>query len=508
MTGLPDFTKIDLAGGARASGNGSGGRFGCLRGARRHRHQACLHRGRHGQPRLPRYLPRRAALPARPLPRHVRAAAVDRAPVRRLLDGGRFQRLLPAQYRRRAEGPVGRLRPRHPPRLRQRPPARARRRRHGGRRHRFHLRHAHAVLRHPAGADVGVDDHERRRAARARPLHRRRRGAGRAAGEARRHHPERHPQRVHGAEHLHLSARALDAHRVRHLRLHLAPHAEVQLDIDLRLSHAGGRCDRRPRARLHAGRRHRVRARRRRRRARHRRLRAAPVVLLGDRHELLHGDRQDARRAPLVGEAPGGGVQAQGRPLAQPAHALPDVGLVADGAGRVQQRDAHVHRSHGGDAGAHAVAAYQCARRGHRPADRLLRPHRPQHAAPAAAGDRHLPRHRPVGRQLLHRAADLRARQQGARPHQGGRAARRHGQGDRRRHPQDAHRGSRRAHAGAHRQRQADHRRRQQVPRRRRGDDRHPQGRQQERARAADRQAGAAARPSATRRRRRRRSTP
>ena len=323
-----------------------------------------------------------------------------------------------------------------------------------------------------------------------------------------RHHPERHPQRVHGAEHLHLSARALDAHRVRHLRLHLAPHAEVQLDIDLRLSHAGGRGDRRPRARLHAGRRHRICARRRRRRARYRRLRAAPVVLLGDRHELLHGDRQDARRAPLVGEAPGGGVQAQGRPLAQPAHALPDVGLVADGAGRVQQRDAHVHRSHGGDAGPHAVAAYQCARRGHRPADRLLRPHRPQHAAPAAAGDRHLPRHRPVGRQLLHRAADLRARQQGARPHQGGRAARRHGQGDRRRHPQDAHRGSRRAHPGAHRQRQADHRRRQQVPRRRRGDDRHPQGRQQERARAADRQAGAAARPSATRRRRRRRSTP
>ena len=101
------------------------------------------------------------------------------------------------------------------------------------------------------------------------------------------------------------------------------------------------------------------------------------------------------------------GVQAQGRPLAQPAHALPDVGLVADGAGRVQQRDAHVHRGHGGDAGPHAVAAYQCARRGHRPADRLLRPHRPQHAAAVAAGDRHLPRHRPVGRQLLHRAADL-----------------------------------------------------------------------------------------------------
>ncbi len=35
----------------------------------------------------------------------------------------------------------------------------------------------------------------------------------------------------------------------------------------------------------------------------HRPLRAAPVVLLGDRHELLHGDREAARRAPPVGEA-------------------------------------------------------------------------------------------------------------------------------------------------------------------------------------------------------------
>ena len=34
---------------------------------------------------------------------------------------------------------------------------------------------------------------------------------------------------------------------------------------------------------------------------RHRQLRAAPVLLLGDRHELLHGGRQDARRAPALG---------------------------------------------------------------------------------------------------------------------------------------------------------------------------------------------------------------
>ena len=84
----------------------------------------------------------------------------------------------------------------------------------------FDLRHAHAVLRHPARPDDGVDDHERRGAAGAGALYRRRRGTGRAAGEARRHDPERHPQRVHGAQHLHLSARALAADHLRHLRLH------------------------------------------------------------------------------------------------------------------------------------------------------------------------------------------------------------------------------------------------------------------------------------------------
>ena len=105
------------------------------------------------RPRLPRQLSRHRALPARALPDHVRHAAVDHPPVRRLLDGRGFQRLLSAQHRRRPEGPVGRLRSRHAPRLRQRPSARARRRRHGGRRHRFHLRHAHAVRRHSARTD-------------------------------------------------------------------------------------------------------------------------------------------------------------------------------------------------------------------------------------------------------------------------------------------------------------------------------------------------------------------
>ena len=52
-------------------------------------------------------------------------AALDHPPVRRLLHRRGLQRVLPPQPRRRAEGPVGRLRPRHPPRLRLRSPARA-----------------------------------------------------------------------------------------------------------------------------------------------------------------------------------------------------------------------------------------------------------------------------------------------------------------------------------------------------------------------------------------------
>ena len=126
-----------------------------------------------------------------------------------------------------------------------RPPARLRRRRHGRRRDRLDLRHAHAVRRHPARRDERVDDHERRRPAGAGALHRRRRGAGRAAAKARRHDPERHPQGVHGPQHLHLSPGGLDADHRRHLRLHVGQHAEVQLDLDLRLPHAGGRARRR-----------------------------------------------------------------------------------------------------------------------------------------------------------------------------------------------------------------------------------------------------------------------
>ena len=224
--------------------------------------RAALHRARPRRPRLPRHRARRPAVPARALPDDVHDPAVDDPAVRRVLHRRGVQRLLPPQPRGRAEGPLRRVRPRDPPRLRLGPPAGHRRRRHGGRRDRLHPRHAHAVRRHPARPDVGVDDDERRRPAGPRALRRRGRGAGRRARAAHRDHPERHPQGVHGPQHLHLPARAVDADHLRHLRVHERADAAVQLDLHLRLPHAGGRGDAGPRARLHARRRRRVHPRR------------------------------------------------------------------------------------------------------------------------------------------------------------------------------------------------------------------------------------------------------
>ena len=136
---------------------------------------------------------------------------------------------------------------------------------------------------------------------------------GVGAAEARRHDPERHPEGVHGPEHLHLPADAEHAHRRRHHRVHGAVDAEVQLDLDQRLPHAGSRRERGHRAGLHDRRRHRVRARGALEGPRDRRLRAAAVVLLRDRHELLHGSGEAARRAAALVGSDGGLRAEEGR---------------------------------------------------------------------------------------------------------------------------------------------------------------------------------------------------
>ncbi len=268
-----------------------------------HRRPAAVHDRRPGRAGLPRDLSGHPAVPARAVSDDVHDPAVDGASVRGLLHRLGVERVLPAQPRGGPEGPVGRVRPAHAPRLRLRPPAGARRRRHGRGGDRLDPGHAAALRRHPAGPDERVDDDERRGAARAGALHPRGGGAGGEAGAAHGDHPERHPQGVHGPQHLHLPAEAVDADHQRHLRVHLGGDAAVQLDLDLRLPHPGGRGDGRPGAGVHARRRRRVPEGGQGRGPGRRRVRAAAELLLGDRHELLHGGRQAARRPAAVGAA-------------------------------------------------------------------------------------------------------------------------------------------------------------------------------------------------------------
>ena len=223
-----------------------------------------------------------------------------------------------AFYRKNLAGgpdrPVGGLRSGHPSRLRLRSPARGGRCGQGGRGHRQRRGHEDPVRRHSAGQDVGLDDHERRGVAGHGHVHRRRRRAGCGAGETGRDPAERHPEGVHGPQHLYLSARTIHADRVRHHRLHLRQHAQVQFHLHFRLSHAGSRRDLRAGTGLHHRRRHRVRARRDRQRSRRGCLCAAAVVLFRHRHELLHGGGQAARGAPAVVHADGGEVRAAKTP--------------------------------------------------------------------------------------------------------------------------------------------------------------------------------------------------
>ena len=224
--------------------------------------------------------------------------------------------------------------------------------------------------------------------------------------KARGHDPERHPQGVHGPQHLHLSAQGLDADHRRHLRLHV-----------------GATCRSSTRSRSPA-----TTCRRPGRRRTSSSPTRSPTASSTSAPASRPGSAIDQfaprlsffwaigmnffmevaklRAARLLWAKLVKGFEPEDRQVAAAAHPLPDLRLVAHRAGRVQQRRPHLHRGDGGDAGPHAVAAHQRARRGARAADRLLGPHRPQHAALPAAGERHDAHHRSLGRLLLRRAAD------------------------------------------------------------------------------------------------------
>jgi hypothetical protein len=113
--------------------------------------------------------------------------------------------------------------------------------------------------------------------------------------------PERLPQRVHGAARVGRPPSTGDAHRHRHDRVLRREAAEMAPGLDQRLSHSGGRRDRRARARLHARRWDRLRRRAASIVGSTSTLRPAPLFLLRRAHRLLRGDRQVPRRPKDLG---------------------------------------------------------------------------------------------------------------------------------------------------------------------------------------------------------------
>ena len=184
---------------------------------------------------------------------------------------------------------------------------------------------------------------------------------GVAQDAARRDDPERHPQGVHGPQHLHLPARAEHADRRRHHRVHGDAHAEVQLDLDLRLPHAGGRARRRcrsSRSRIADGLEY-VRAATDR---------GLDIDAFAGRLSFFFAigmnffmEVAKLRAARLLWARVMRAVRPEEAGLADAAHALPDVGRVAHRAGPVQQRRAHHGRGAGRGARRHAEPAHQLA---------------------------------------------------------------------------------------------------------------------------------------------------
>jgi methylmalonyl-CoA mutase len=265
--------------------------------------------------------------------------------------------------------------------------------------------------RHPARPDERVDDHERRGAAGAGALHRRRRGAGRAAGEARGTiqndilkefmvrntyiYPPAPSMRIISDIFAYTSAHMPKFNSISISGYHMQEAGATPIsNSPTRWPTASNMCApaSRPASTSTASRR--------------------GCRSSGHRHELLHGGRQAARRAAAVGEADEA-VQPEGIQVAVAAHALPDLGLVADRAGRLQQRRAHHHRGDGGDAGPHQSLHTNALDEALAlPTDFSARIARNTQLVPAA-GERHHPHHRSLGRLVLCRAADPRSRRAG-----------------------------------------------------------------------------------------------
>ena len=143
--------------------------------------------------------------------------------------------------------------------VRRRPPAGARRGRPRGRVGLDARRHGAALRGHPARAGHHVDDHQLHRVRDPRDVPGGGGAAGRAVDRGGRHDPERHAEGVQRAEGVDLPAGAGRADRRGHDRVLHELGPQVPSGVHLGLPHPRGGGDGGPGARLHAGRRHRVR---------------------------------------------------------------------------------------------------------------------------------------------------------------------------------------------------------------------------------------------------------
>ena len=204
-----------------------------------------------------------------------------------------------------------------------------------------------------------------------------------------RDHAERHPQGVHGPQHLHLSPGAPSMRIVSDIIGYTSEHMPRFNPISISGYHmleAGATCVQELAFTLADGVEY---------------VRAAlasglEVDRFAPRLSFFFGIGMDffmevakLRAARLaLGDPHGGEVRAEGPALAHAPHPLPDLGGEPDEPRSVQQRRAHHHRGPRRGARRHPVPAHQRLRRGARPAERVLRPHRPQHPAHPPARDR------------------------------------------------------------------------------------------------------------------------
>ncbi len=239
-----------------------------------------------------------------------------------------------------------------------------------------------------------------------------------------------------------------------------------------------------PRTRLHVGRRRRICPRRHQGRADRRPVRAARFVLLGDRHELLHGDRKAPRRPHDLAKLMKPFKPEDARSLSLRTHcqtsgwslAAQDVfnnvsRTMIEAMAATQGQTQSLHTNALDEA---LALPTDFSARIARNTQIVLQ----QEAGATRIVD-------PLGRLLLCRAPDLRTRPQGLGPYRGSRKPRRHDQGHRGRHSEAAHRGSRREDASPHRCRGAVGDRRQQISADRRSAHRRVEDRQYRRAQYA-----------------------